>query len=248
MAKKTTTSSSSTQTNAKTTTAKTIPVEVTVINLTDALEPEPAAETQSTWKEIPAMPGQAALTQDDLEPDTTAEPEADQVDVPMPETDQFDVLEPEITGHAPGIPEPEDEPADIPESAEFSLDDTQPLAAEDLAGDEDEPNTAAPTKPTTETTPLVPYEEDQPMDIHCLATSVFWRAAFARALWTLLQTLLGVVGADYIDGLTGLEAIDWRFCVVAAASAAGISLAKSIMAGLTTGSICSGEELKTKAD
>lgn len=62
-------------------------------------------------------------------------------------------------------------------------------------------------------------------------TRAFWQAAFERAFATFLQALLAVMLVDGFD----LYSVNWGDIFATAGIAAGISLIKSILAGLATG-------------
>lgn len=60
-----------------------------------------------------------------------------------------------------------------------------------------------------------------------LESKEFWEAACARAIWTVCETFIGVVGTASL-----IEEVNWKVVLSSAALAGLLSLAKSIIKGL----------------
>lgn len=60
-----------------------------------------------------------------------------------------------------------------------------------------------------------------------LKSKEFWDAACSRAIWTVCETFIGVVGTA-----TLIEEVNWEIALSSAAVAGLVSIAKSILKGL----------------
>lgn len=65
-------------------------------------------------------------------------------------------------------------------------------------------------------------------------TLEFWKGTLERAIFTFLQSFTGLIGAIEL-GIVDVVAFDWSGIFITSLFIGGLSLAKSLMAGLKDG-------------